>query len=421
MTYEEFLARKRKTHVQTGVNVEVSDDGMFPFQRHITEWALRTGKACIFAGTGLGKTRMQIQFANHVGGVRLIFAPLAVNAQTINEAASLGVAIKYAASSDDIGGEGIYITNYDRAELFGDVAVDAVILDESSIIKSHDGKYRQYLQDRFKDTPFKLCLTATPAPNDYMELGTHAEFVGAMTRLEMLATYFTHDGGDTSKWRLKGHARRQFWEWVKTWAMVLNHPRDIGFDQKGYDLPDLEVHHHIVETDHEGSDLFGGVDVNATSLHKVLRDSAPERVAKTLELINQKPDAPWLIWVNTNDEQQLVKSVIDGVVSVDGADSREVKEDRLIGFSTGKYRRLVTKPKIAGFGMNWQRCADMVFCGVNYSFEQQYQAIRRCYRFGQQKPVHVHYVTCNGQQYVMDAVKFKESAAKTMIQEMTSK
>lgn len=419
MTYQEFISRKKNRHTASGIEVSIQSKHLFPFQAYVTEWALRKGRACIFAGTGLGKTRMQVHFAKELSGVRIIAAPLAVADQTIIEAQEMGIDIRYAERDSDIVSDGIYITNYDRIDAFAMSRVSGIILDESSIIKSHDGQYRKYLQDRFKDTEYKLCLTATPAPNDYMELATHSEFMGAMTRSEMLATYFTHDGGDTSKWRLKGHARREFFEYVSSWAMMFAHPRDIGFDQHGYDLPELNVINHVIENGSSVTDnLFGEVSVNATNLHSLLQDTAEERAAKALEIISENPDDQWLVWVNTDKEQQSILNLINGMESVSGSHSHEYKKDRLIGFATGKYSRLVTKPKIAGYGMNWQRCHNMIFCGVNYSFEQQYQAVRRCYRFGQKNPVNVHYVTCSNQEKVLSAVRFKELSAMTMTDEM---
>jgi len=419
MTYEEFLKGKLKTHKETGIDVTVSNPNLFPFQQHVAQTALRKGRFCAFGGTGTGKTRIQSVFADELKGMRLILAPLAVAGQTVAEAESIGIKMRYVSDSSEMDGDGIYISNYDRVENFADVNVNAIILDESSIIKSHDGKYRNYLQERFKDTPYKLCLSATPAPNDYMELATHSEFMGARTRSEMLATFFTHDGGDTSKWRLKGHARRDFFAWVSTWAMMFGHPRDIGFDQPGYDLPELRIHNHLIENgSHVTDNLFGEVNVNATNLHSLLADTADERVAAAAKVIGEHPNDPWLTWVNIDKEQDAVMRTIDGFQSVRGSDTRDNKEDRLLGFGNGKYKRLVTKPKIAGFGMNWQNCSRMIFCGVNYSFEQQYQAIRRCYRFGQTKPVDVHYVTCSNQEKVMSAVKFKEQSAMSMVDEM---
>lgn len=419
--YEAYVERKKRNHAPCGIDIDESDmSGMlFAFQKSVTRWALHKGRCCIFAGTGLGKTLMQIEFLRHIPGVRLIVAPLAVSSQTISEGLKIGTLIRKARVAADIDGPGIYVTNYDRIHLFEDVAIDAVVLDESSILKSHDGKYRQYLQDRFSHTSYRLACTATPSPNDYMELGTHAEFVGAMSRAEMLATYFVHDGADTSKWRLKKHAQRDFWRWVATWACVFSHPRDIGFEQKGYDLPPLtfERHEVTVESTIAGG-LFGDDDVSASQVFAVLRESAPDRALVTARLVASDPVGSWLIWCNTNDEQDLIEKAIPGCVGVRGDDSPDVKEDRLLGFADGRYRILVTKPKIAGFGMNWQRCHQMIFCGVTYSFEQMYQAVRRSWRFGQKRPVTAHIVTCNAQESIASALKAKEEAFNTMAGEM---
>lgn len=420
--YADFIESKRKTHSPTGIDVAAKSlhPSMFDFQKALTAWALKKGKACLFAGTGLGKTRMQCEYARHIPGKKLIVAPLAVAEQTIAEARHLnGMRIRRVHSVADVCGDGTYIVNYDRLHHVEGINFDGVVLDESSILKSHDGAYRTYIQERFLHTPFKLACTATPSPNDYMELATHAEFMGAMSRLEMLATFFMHDGGDTSKWRLKRHAAGDFWRWVASWAAVLSHPRDIGFDMPGYDLPELVVRDRLVhvESTIEGG-LFGDAKVSATSLHKVLRDSAEDRVAAVAEIVADEPHLPWLIWCNTDHEQDLIRRALPGIASVQGGDKDSDKEDRLLGFATGKYNRLVTKPKIAGFGMNWQRCNRMAFCGVTYSFEQMYQAIRRCWRFGQQNPVHVYVVTCNAQESVKSALKAKEEAFKSMAQEM---
>jgi hypothetical protein len=247
-----------------------------------------------------------------------------------------------------------------------------------------------------------------------MELGTHAEFVGAMTRAEMLATFFVHDGGDTSKWRLKRHAVSDFWQWVSTWATVFSHPRDIGFDQPGFDLPELHIHDHRVDIE---LDLFDSAKVNATRVFQVLRDSSPERAKITASIVAESND-PVIVWCNTNDEQDDIENAIPWLVGVRGSDSDSHKEDALCGFGNGKYNGIVTKPKIAGFGMNWQRCNRMVFCGVTYSFEQVYQSIRRCWRFGQERDVHVHFVTCNAQESIMSALSAKEEAFNDMAREM---
>lgn len=419
LSYADFIESKVKRHVPSGIEGIKPHKYLFDFQKATVRWALHKGKACIFAGTGLGKTLMQAEFAKHVPGTRLILAPLAVAGQTVREAEILGLDIRRVENGSQIEGDGAYITNYDRLHHFEDVKVDGIILDESSILKSHDGQYRQYIQDRFRHTPYKLACTATPAPNDYMELGTHAEFVGAMSRMEMLATYFMHDGGDTSKWRLKRHAIGDFWRWVSSWACVFSHPRDIGFSADGYDLPPLHFHDATVEVESSiGGGLFGDVDVSATTLYKVLKESAEDRARIVAEIVGKEPNEPWLIWCNTDHEQNLLEKALPGAVSVRGSDSSAHKESSLLGFADGKFRVLITKPAIAGFGMNWQRCARMVFCGVTYSFEQLYQAVRRCWRFGQTRQVHAWLVTCNAQESVKSSLKAKEEAFTNMAVEM---
>lgn len=420
LTYADFLEKKQRAHSPSGFVVESVNPILFDFQKAVVKWSLERGRSCIFAGTGLGKTMMQIEWAKHVGGRVLVIAPLAVSGQTIREAEFLGVQAIRAESGADVGSTGVYITNYDRLHLFENIIFDGVVLDESSILKSHDGAYRKYIQDRFSRTPYKLPCTATPSPNDYMELGTHAELVGAMTRPEMLATYFVHDGGDTSKWRLKKHAVADFWKWVSTWACVFSHPRDIGFEHSGYELPQLHFHDHIVEVESTiTGGLFGDSKVSATHVFKVLRESAADRVKAVAELVASQPDEPWIIWCNTDAEQKLIEQALPGIVSVKGSDSAAHKESSLLGFADGKFKTIVTKPSIAGFGLNWQRCARMCFCGVTYSFEQLYQSVRRCWRFGQTRQVHVYLVTCNAQESIKSSLRAKDEAFMSMSREMS--
>lgn len=414
--YAAFLEAKSKTHVAKGISVPKSklSTTLYDFQKDVVIWALDKGRSCLFADTGLGKTAMQVEFAKQVSeGKRLIVAPLGVNEQTIQEAHEHnGVKIKRANTDADISGSGIYITNYERLERI-ESRFDAIVLDESDILQSFDGHYRKYIQERFDETRFKLACTATPAPNDYMELGTHAEFVGAMTRQEMLATYFCHDGADTSKWRLKRHAVGDFWRWVSTWAAVFRHPRDLGYEIEGYDLPPLEFFTHVVDVEPSAGGLFGG-DVSATSLYKTLKNSAEERVDVVWRLIQAEPDEPWLIWCHTDEEQRMLEKCITNAVSVYGSLDIETKVDRLMGFASGKYPRLISKPKIAGSGLNLQRCRRMAFCGVTYSFKQVYQCSRRCWRYGQTKPVHAHLVICNEQESVKQVLDIKQNAFDDM-------
>jgi hypothetical protein len=405
--------------MDSGVQVDDVHPTLFDFQQPIVKWLLAKGRACLFAGTGLGKTIMQTEYTRHIPGRRLIVAPLAVAGQTIAEAnRMIGLEVNRVNKRGDIGADGVYIVNYDRLEECEGVRFEAVVLDESGILKNHVGSTREYIQNRFRDTPYRLACTATPAPNDYMELGTHAEFVGAMTRAEMLATFFVHDGGDTSQWRLKRHAVNDFWKWVSSWAIVVSHPRDLGFDTIGYDLPELRIHEHLVYVDGGiGGGLFGDTKVAATNLSEVLRGSITERVAKAVDVLGCHQGSV-LIWCNIDAEQDALEKAFPEAVSVRGSDTREQKEDRLLGFADGKYRMLITKPKIAGYGMNWQRCHCMAFVGVTYSFEQVYQAIRRCWRFGQTMPVDVHMITCNAEDSVMSALRIKDAAHQSMTNEM---
>ena len=409
VSYEAFLNSKKKKWRDGGVVANASGYDLFPFQKAVVEWACKKGRAAIFAGTGLGKTRMQVTYADLMGGNALILCPVAVARQTIEEAASIGVEVVRDVKSR------ITITNYEQLHNV-DWTPDVVILDESSILKSHDGKTRRFIQDRFAATPYKLCLTATPAPNDYMELGTTSEFLGVASRLEMLAEYFTHDGGDTSKWRLKGHAKKDFWQWVASWALAFTSPDDLGFDGSAYKLPPLEVHSHEVGDPDLIGGLFGGtIDVNATNVHKHNRDSMHERADLAVSLASG--DKPCVIWCTGNDEQAYIAGRVD-CVSVMGSDSPMSKEAKLDAFAKGAARVLVTKPSICGFGLNWQHCDRMVFASFDYSFEKTYQAIRRCYRFGQKNPVHVHLIHDAITASVLSSVTAKQMAFDSMHREM---
>jgi len=423
MTYEEFVARKERRFIESGFVPPCMDQyGLFDFQLYTVKWALQRGKACIFAGTGLGKTRIQVaiadQVARHTGKPFLVVCPLAVSGQTIEEAAAIGVTITRATQTDDP--KGVLIVNYERLQSIEWLSqIGGVALDESSILKSHDGSYRQMLTETFSATPYRFALTATPAPNDYMELGTHAEFVGAYSRLEMLATYFTHDGGDTSKWRLKRHARRDFWQWVSSWAICFNSPEDLGFDGSRYVLPSLQMMESIVgEPEIAFGGMFGEIeDVSATGVHKTQRKGQADRIEEALRIAVTNP-GPIILWCSTNDEQTALAKMMPGAVSVMGSDSPESKEKALLGFAHGEFDILITKPSIAGFGMNWQHCDRMVFVSISYSFEMLYQAIRRCYRFGQKKPVHVHLIYSQSEDTIRQALRFKSDAHMSMLDEM---
>jgi len=417
MRYEDFVKSKAIVTVPTGIAHPAPTPSMlFPFQADIVRWALRRGRAAIFADCGMGKTPMQLAWADQIPGKVLILAPLAVAQQTVREGRKFGIDLEYSRTPCDAR---ITITNYEMLDHFDPKEYTGIVLDESSILKSYDGKFRKQIIDWFVDTPFKLACTATPAPNDHMELGNHAEFLGVLTRTEMLSTFFVHDGGDTSKWRLKGHAERDFWRWMCSWAVMIRKPSDLGYEDDKFVLPPMEMHSHIVETlsTPEGA-LFA---LEATTLQE--RQSArkittEERCRAVADLVAQRPDDPWLIWCNLNDESQTVTKMIPGAVEVTGSDSTETKEERMLGFQSGKYQILVSKPSICGFGMNFQGCSNVAFLGLSDSYEQFYQAVRRCWRFGQSKTVHCHIVTSDTEGAVVENINRKERDAERMAEEM---
>lgn len=421
MNYKEFLNSKIQVAVPSGFECEKINDKLFDFQRDIVKWALKKGKAAIFAGTGLGKTFMQCEWAHrvveHTGGRVLILAPLAVAAQTIKEAQKIDVDVRFVAEQSDVE-SGISITNYEKLEKFDLSVFDGVVLDESSILKSFTGKVKQKIIDSCASVPYKLACTATPAPNDYMELGNHAEFLGVMKRTEMLAMYFIHDGKDTAKWRLKGHAVKWFWEWVASWAVMLTNPRDLGYDGSRFDLPPLNIHEVVVHSEVHDS-LFAVEALTLQERQAARRDSVDDRAKACAELIADSKES-WLVWCNLNSESELLHKYIAGSVEVKGADSNEYKEKMLIGFSTGDVKRLVSKPVIAGYGMNWQCCSKMVFVGLSDSFEQYYQAVRRCWRFGQTKPVDVYIIIADTEGAVKANIERKERDFNEMLQGMIS-
>nr|WP_246736445.1 DEAD/DEAH box helicase [Enterovirga sp. DB1703] len=397
---------------------------LFPFQWDIVAWALRRGRAALFAGTGLGKTLMQLSWADaverHTGRPVLILTPLAVAQQTVQEAARFGIhGVAYARSQDDAASR-IVVTNYDRFDLFDIEAFGAIVLDESSIIKAHASKTRATLIEACRTIPFKLACTATPAPNDWVELGNHAEFLGVCSEKEMLATYFVHDGsvrahGD-SEWRLKSHATKAFWEWVASWAVMIRSPADLGYDESRYELPPLRKHQVTVPADYvpTSTSLF---PIEAHTMQERIaarRDTVRARAEAAARIVNAQPDRPWLVWCNLNAEADALAELIPDAVEVRGPDAPEVKAERLLGFAAGKYRILITKPSVAGWGMNWQHCADMVFVGLTDSFEQVFQAIRRCWRFGQAQPVNVYMIASEIEGAVVANLDAKERAFEQM-------
>lgn len=417
--YSQFVAKKLIAVPPVGLSVDPEDYGMFQHQRDLVRFSLRRGRSAIFADTGLGKTRMQIAWADTVQRETkrdcLILAPLAVAQQTVEEADSVGVSINHAHDDSEIV-PGINITNYDRLHKFDTERFGAVVLDESSCIKHHTSKTLQHLLDAFSRTPYRLCATATPAPNDWTELGTHAEFLGIRSRTEMLAEFFVHDGGDTAVWRLKGHARHLFWQWVASWGVMLRSPADLCYDDSAYRLPSLNVHQHTVESTHDQEatgQLFALEAQTLMDRRSARRDSLVDRVSACAEMVNADKQ-PWIVWCDLNAEGDALRSAIPDAVEIRGSDDMDVKEQRLMDFAHGKIRVLVTKPSIAGFGLNWQHCARMAFVGVTDSWEAYYQAVRRCWRFGQKRPVDVHIFSSEQEGAVVSNLKRKEEDAKKM-------
>lgn len=414
LAYADFLQRKAVVDPPTGLQkLPALHPGLFPFQQDIVAWALRRGRAAIFADCGLGKTAMQLEWAHGIPGRVLILTPLAVAPQTVAEAVKFGVRdVGYARSQADATSK-IVVTNYEMLEHFDPSQFAGVVLDESSILKAYDGKTRTQIITSFAQTPFRLACTATPAPNDYMELGNHAEFLGTMTRQQMLAMFFVHDGGETQKWRLKGHAEGEFWRWLCSWAVMIRRPSDLGYEDGDFVLPELRMHDHRVES---------LVALPAKTLQERIsarRDSVQERVAACAAIANAT-DQPFLVWCNLNAESEALARAIPGAVEVKGSDKTDKKEAALMGFSRGEIRTLITKPSIAGFGMNWQHCANVAFVGLSDSYEQFYQAVRRCWRFGQTQPVDVHVITASAEGAVVDNIKRKEADAMNMAENMVN-
>jgi len=425
MDYDEFLASKLRAHQSCGIEDSAVDTRhLFDFQAALTKWAARKGRSAIFADTGLGKTRIQLAWADAVhratGGDVLILAPLAVAQQTAAEGAEIGIAVKHVRDGADVE-PGISATNYDRLHRFDNLRFVAIVLDESSIIKHHDAKTLRVLMDAFSGTPYRLCCTATPAPNDWTELGTHAEFLGVCSRSEMLSEYFTHDGGETQKWRLKGHARRDFWRWVASWGAVVRSPEDLGFDGSQYILPPLHIEQITVDSDAvpDPGELFARTAQTLSERRTARRASLRQRVAACADLANSI-DEPWVIWCELNAEADALTAAIPDAIEIRGTDDADDKERALDDFASGKIRVLVTKPKIAGFGLNWQHCRRIGFVGVSDSFEAYYQAVRRCWRFGQKREVYACLFASEEEGAVRANLERKEQDAERMAIAMTA-
>jgi DNA methylase len=419
--YEAFLASKAFTAVPTGIaEPPPLNPRLFPFQSDITRWALKRGRAAMFLDCGMGKTICQLDWARVVAdqtvlGRVLILAPLAVAKQTVREAEKFGVACRYLREDD--GKPGVVVTNYEMLDHFDAASFSGVVLDESSILKSYDGKTRTRIIEAFRDCRFRLACTATPAPNDHMELGNHAEFLGIMSRVEMLASFFCHDGGETQTWRLKGHAVDAFWRWVCSWAVTLRKPSDLGHDDGAFILPPLEMHAHVIPADHKTAAAMGKLFVeeaaSLTERRDARRASLDDRVRVAADLATASGE-PWIIWTGLNAEGDAVTDAIPGAIQIAGSDTLDAKESRLADWISGKTRVLVSKAAILGFGINAQHCRNVAFVGLSDSYESFYQSIRRCWRFGQTQPVHCHVITGEAEGAVVRNIERKELEAKKM-------
>lgn len=414
-SYTDFLASKQRRAESYGQDIDpcAVNETLHDWQKEVVAWAVSKGRAALWEDTGLGKTRQQIEWARLSGDTSLIVAPLAVSAQTVREAALIDVEAHYVRSCDQITGPGVWVTNYEMIDRFNPSVIDAVVLDEASILKSHDGKTRTKLIEHFANVPRRLSCTATPAPNDPEELTNQAEFLGVCSRVDMLASYFTHDD---EGWRLKGHAAAPMYEWMATWAFALRRPSDLGYPDLGYELPGLEIIPELlpVNIDVEGQ-LFptdlGGVSGRA----KIRRETLDARCGRAAELVTSEPHEPWLIWCGLNGEADLLTRSIPGAVNINGSMPPEAKTETLLGFADGQISTLITKPSIAGFGMNYQHCARMAFVGLSDSFESYYQCIRRCYRYGQRRVVRAHVVLSELESQIADNVVRKEREANRTI------
>lgn len=413
-SYLDFLQTKQKIHILSGfdVNEKELNNNMFDFQKFIVKRALKAGKYAIFADCGLGKTLMQLEWANQVcketKSKVLILAPLAVVGQTIQEGLKFGIDMT-----------NIDVQNYEQLDNIDYSVYSGIVLDESSILKNFEGAIKKQIIDNFISTPYKLACTATPSPNDPMELGNHSEFLDVMSRNEMLAMYFVHDGGETAKWRIKGHAVKMFYQFVGSWAIMLNKPMDIGFEMIGYDLPKLNLLENQIKTSiRDNGSLFNNAIISATNFNQELRLTKIERLDEVVKLVNDKPDENFIIWIKQNEEGEMLKKLLPNAIEVKGSDSNEWKKEKLLGFANNEFRILITKTKIASFGMNYQNCRNQIFASLDFSFEGLYQAIRRSYRFGQKNEVNIYLITTDTMANVKQAIDTKQKQFEIMQEEM---
>lgn len=422
--YRAFISGRKLETVKTGFEPQPINDKAKQHQINTLEFCLNAGKSAAFLDTGLGKSFIELEFAKQcaeeTGKPSLILTPLAVAGQMVREGNKFNIDARQIREDDEVGA-GVMVANYERLPKLNPDKFGAIILDESSILKSFGGRTRNMLMDAFKYTPYKLAATATPSPNDHMELGNHAEFLGIMRQQEMLSKWFINDTGTASQdWRLKGHAVDDFWQWVASWSRCATLPSDLGGCDDGYILPEIIRKLHTVEADlSDDTDgmLFRIPEMSATSFHKEKRRTLQERCELAAELATH--DKPVTVWCETNDESKLLAGMIDGAKEVRGDMKPERKEELLLGFADGDYRVIVTKPKLAGFGVNWQHCAHAVFASISFSYEQHYQAVRRSHRFGQSERVKNDIVIADTERSIWEAVNTKGAKHEEMKRRMS--
>lgn len=421
MTYEEFLLRRKRSIEENGFIIpeEKINSKLFDFQRYAVRKALQYGRYALLEECGLGKTFQQIEWSRlmveQTNEPSLILAPLGVSGQTIEEAKKLDVEISR------VGGNSfnkIYITNYEQIDNIDFLKFGSIVLDESSILKNFEGEIKKKIIQACKEIPYRLACTATPSPNDDMEICNHAEFLGHGRREEILAMYFTHDGGETAKWRLKGHAVKTFWNFVKSWSLFISNPSDIGFDGSRFVLPKLNLIERTIESPIRDFQMFNNVSVNATNFNQELRNTMDLRMKEVSEIANNSEES-FIIWCKQNVESEWLKNNIDGAIEVRGSEKPEAKEEKLLAFSRGEFKKLITKTKIAGYGMNFQNCHNQIHASLDFSFESLYQAIRRSYRFGQQHDVNIWLIVVDTMQNVIQAIKDKQEQFEKMRYHLT--
>jgi DNA modification methylase/superfamily II DNA or RNA helicase len=417
--YDQFVASKIRRHLPHGFKPDEITAPLFDWQKHVVRWAIEQGRAALFEDCGLGKTLQQLEWAHqvaeHTGKPVIILTPLAVAHQTKHEADRFGYEGVEVCENQSQASR-ITITNYEKLEHFAPHEFAGVVLDESSILKNFTGKTRQRLTAAFAETPYRLCCTATPSPNDYTEFGQHADFLGVCSPAQMLCTFFINDTFNTGDWRVKKHAEHEFWRWVASWAACVSKPSDIGFSDEGYILPPLKMHQVTVAVDESadaGEELFRHATLSATTMHKEMRLTSRNRAERVAELVNGS-GATWIVWCNTNDEADHLAELIPDAVEVRGSDSPVDKEHKLDAFTDGDARVIITKPSIAGMGLNWQHCHNVAFVGLSYSFEDFYQALRRSYRFGQKHAVNAYIVQASTEGAILKAVEVKIAAHAKM-------